>query len=424
MSTDPQGCALHKKGDRGELNLTVLPHDHLLQEGLDNSPVDDRNFPTHNATVPLPVDLHRVKNSVDDLGYHYLDSDDRLVIPWSSHRVSVYFAQESGNVLTVFGRMRLQLDMHSISDIARVITQWNAERIGPTALIHLTDDAMVEVQFRTSMSVEEGLNALQLERFLQMALDTTSMGVSFVIEHFSELLVPDSYGEEFTDEQDFDDLVEEISGIVIPVVAAPPSTLHPEWDEDEDEDEDDLEAIFGPLDESFDTKDSEDTDDDSDLYEGREFEEDESPMIPHAVTTERILEQLHAIGVHKTSGEDDFLLAWINEILLSFFVENGPTLLIKGHWDANMHPEKDFVKLFLICNQWNENSLTTKAFCHSDEAGLQVRVEFSVTTVEGLNDVQLRHNIALAIHHILQAVDSISTEATGSSAVDWPEHGA
>lgn len=52
---------------------------------------------------------------------------------------------------------------------------------------------------------------------------------------------------------------------------------------------------------------------------------------------------------------------------------------------------------------------------------MQVRVEFAVPTAEGLTDGQLRHNIALSIHHILQAVDSLSIEATGSSIVDWPD---
>ena len=94
------------------------------------------------------------------------------------------------------------------------------------------------------------------------------------------------------------------------------------------------------------------------------------------------------IGVVKTSGEDDFLVAWINEVFLGFFIDNGPTFLVKGHWDPDMDPERDFIKLFMMCNQWNERSLTTKAFCHRDTQGLQVRVEFAVPTAEGLTDGQ------------------------------------
>lgn len=156
---------------------------------------------------------------------------------------------------------------------------------------------------------------------------------------------------------------------------------------------------------------------DRDLYDL----EDNHAEYPREVTLNRVRDHLADIGVVKTSGEDDFLVAWINEVFIGFFIDNGPTFLVKGHWDPDMDPDRDFIKLFMMCNQWNERSLTTKAFCHKDTQGLQVRVEFAVPTAEGLTDGQLRHNIALSIHHILQAVDSLSIEATGSSIVDWPD---
>lgn len=394
---------------------------------MDLTSVNDRNVPAPNTSIPFPVDLNRVSETVDSLGYNFLSSKDRIIMPWPDHRVSMYFSRESGLMFTILGRMRLSLDMFAINDAARVVTQWNAERIGPTATIHLGDDGEVELQFRTTICVDEGLSAQQLRQFISLTMDTTAMASTFILEHFSELSFSGSSGsngsnrealnkealEELSDEQDQADLLEKISGLYVPAhIDSPLDFLaDTEWEESEMSEED-------PEDDYL--------DDDIEWESEDEFFEPEENLIadtdiPHEVTLDRIREQLHTIGVVKTSGEEDFIIAWINEVFLGFFVDNGPTFLVKGHWDPSMDPTRDFMKLFMMCNQWNESSLTTKAFCHTDDQGLQVRVEFAVSVAEGLNDDQLQHNIALSIHHILRAIDSISTEATGKSAVDWPE---
>nr|WP_231910994.1 YbjN domain-containing protein [Corynebacterium suranareeae] len=379
--------------------------------------MNDRNVPAPNTAIPFPVDLNRVTETIDELGYHFLSSDDRVIVPWSDHRVSMYFSHESGQMLTVLGRLRMSLDMFAINDAARAVTQWNAERIGPTALLHLGNDGEVELKFRTTICIDEGLSVQQLRQFLTLSLDTTAMAVTYILERFSELSFSGAGSDELSDEQDQSDLVEKISGLYVPtpVESLIESLTDIEWEESDMSDEDSEEDYLDD-----DTDIEWETDDDY-FQPDPEDESFDDSDIPHEVTLDRIREQLHDIGVMKTSGEDDFIVAWINEIFLGFFVDNGPTLLVKGHWDPNMDATRDFMKLFMMCNQWNENSLTTKAFCHTDDQGLQVRVEFAVSVAEGLNDDQLQHNIALSIHHILQAVDSISKEATGKSVVEWPE---
>lgn len=397
---------------------------------MDFTSVNDRNVPAPNTSIPFPVDLNRVTEAVDSLGYHYLSSEDRIIVPWQDHRISMYFSHESGQMLTILGRMRLNLDMFAINDAARAVTEWNAERIGPAALVHLGNDGEVELKFRTTICIDEGLSTQQLRQFINLSLDTTAMAVTYILERFSELNFSDTgspddtnNADELSDEQDQADLVEKIRGLYVPtpVEELIESLEDAEWEESDMADED---AEDDYLDDDSEIE----WETDDDYFEPEEVDMDEllngfleDSDIPQEVTLERIRAQLHAIGVVKTSGEDDFIIAWINEVFLGFFVDNGPTFLVKGHWDPSMDPTRDFMKLFMMCNQWNENSLTTKAFCHTDDKGLQVRVEFAVSVAEGLNDDQLQHNIALSIHHILQAIDSISTEATGSSAVEWPE---
>ena len=142
---------------------------------------------------------------------------------------------------------------------------------------------------------------------------------------------------------------------------------------------------------------------------------------PTLVTLERTRAALDELGISKTQGDDIALLAWVNSILMGFFIESGPSLLIKGHWDPDLNPERDFMRCFLVCNEWNENHVSTKAFCTFDEEGLQIRVEFVCDAGAGLNDEQLVHNLSLAVHHILKCIDTLSIEVSGASAVDWPE---
>lgn len=481
----------------------------------------DRNFNMPDTLLPRPVDLDRVEDAVDALGYQFLAADDRLLLPWPNHRISMYFGHESGVHLTMLARMRMSLDLSMINDVAHALNRWNTERIAPAAMLHVGDLGEIEIRFRSSLSVDEGVSTDQLLQFIQLTINTVEMAVDTVMELFSELDITGAGSEELRAEQDEEDLIAEIVGLWVPPSAnrhgfergsesrnmdtpRHPSSHHDDHDDhpdaevpgspggedgsepvretpdepflpifsefagtdltggsdesagssgpaagrhrDDDDDEDLLDLLasmrdhgdeettgFDPVipaigdssvtlpsdDDDHDAGDLTDMTDigDRDLYDL----EDNHAEYPREVTLDRVRDHLADIGVVKTSGEDDFLVAWINEVFIGFFIDNGPTFLVKGHWDPDMDPDRDFIKLFMMCNQWNERSLTTKAFCHKDTQGLQVRVEFAVPTAEGLTDGQLRHNIALSIHHILQAVDSLSIEATGSSIVDWPD---
>ena len=497
----------------------------------------DRNFNMPDTLLPRPVDLDRVEDAVDALGYQFLAADDRLLLPWPHHRISMYFGHESGVHLTMLARMRMSLDLSMINDVAHALNRWNTERIAPAAMLHVGDLGEIEIRFRSSLSVDEGVSTDQLLQFIQLTINTVEMAVDTVMELFSELDITGAGSEELRAEQDEEDLIADIAGLWVPPsvnrhgfergsesrnmdTPRHPSSHHdsnsdshgddhPEEHHDgkvpgspngetesepvretpdepflpifsefagtdltggteesagspdpitgrhrgDDDDEDLLDLLASMRDHDGQTTGSDpgipaigdssvtlpadaegtpsqthgdhdggdigDIGDitDRDLYDM----EDAHPEYPREVTLDRVRDHLADIGVVKTSGEDDFLVAWINEVFIGFFIDNGPTFLVKGHWDPDMDPDRDFIKLFMMCNQWNERSLTTKAFCHKDTQGLQVRVEFAVPTAEGLTDGQLRHNIALSIHHILQAVDSLSIEATGSSIVDWPD---
>ncbi|AKE41523.1 Putative bacterial sensory transduction regulator [Corynebacterium kutscheri] len=142
--------------------------------------------------------------------------------------------------------------------------------------------------------------------------------------------------------------------------------------------------------------------------------------VPEEVVLTRVRACLADLGIEKTQGDSIVIMTWINSVLIAFFIESGPSLLAKAHWEPNLDPQNDFIRAFLVCNQWNAYNYATKAFCNTDEDGLQIRAEYVTDIGAGLNDNQLSHQISLAIHHLLKTIDHLSKEISGSTAVEWP----
>lgn len=140
----------------------------------------------------------------------------------------------------------------------------------------------------------------------------------------------------------------------------------------------------------------------------------------YAVDTARIADVLAGVGIDKLRHVDDeSIYAWINEVLFGFVIDNGPTLLVKGHWDPDL-TGRDFMRVFLICNDINRTLDDAVAYCHSNVEGLQVRIDITNPIAHGLSDRQLRRFISRALRTVLHSIDAIARETTGESPVQWP----
>ncbi|MEX3516209.1 YbjN domain-containing protein [Corynebacterium camporealensis] len=138
------------------------------------------------------------------------------------------------------------------------------------------------------------------------------------------------------------------------------------------------------------------------------------------LTPERIAEFLPSIGIEKLHLSDEGpIYAWVNDVFFSFYVENGPTLNIKGHWQPELPPQ-DFTRVFLICNDWNRTHHAGTAYCSPDEDEVQVKIDYPVNAVAGLSDTQLRVALGLGMKTILHGIDDIALETLGTSPVRWP----
>lgn len=352
--------------------------------------------PAAGGDVPLFTDLERVRSAAASFGFHHLEGEQRLVFPWNNHVLIVRIDEDSPASLLFESELRQKLAFSEITATAQSINRWNHERLGPTASLRVNDDGEVEVHSRTAALIDEGLSDEQLSEHIRLGIETTILFVREILGEHPDLAAgapgPDDAqdAEKQHSQQDLAAMMEHRAAEkrrsaednAMPMHAATETTG---WTEQVDD---------------------------------HDFQGD--AQIPAAVTVDRVREALGGLGITKTTGEDEALIAWINGVLFGFFIDNGPSYLIKGHWDPGLDPDGDFLRVFLLCNDWNEESLTTKAYTHTDDEGLQVRVEFTVAVSVGLNDAQLEHNTAVAINHILHALDTISTDATGVSAVEWP----
>ena len=359
------------------------------------------------------VTLTEVYVAAESFGFHCYVGADRLVFPWHDHIVTAYLDERNPPALVFDMDLRSTLGMEHTGSLARTITAWNHERLGPTLSLRVGDDTSIGLHARASLLTGPGVTDGQLADFVRLSMETARLAVDHLIEDFPELALPDS------DDTAAQRRKQDTAALTGPL----PRDRHVGVNELDDDvvrlrdldhrrSQDDIyPGDPGDTDEEYSASMS--TEHDWDLEEGE--------VDPTVVTLDRVREILGILGIEKTHGDDDVIIAWINDVLFGFFLDNGPSYLVKGHWDPGLDPDADFLRLFLLCNDWNEGAVTTKAFCHDDADGLQVRVEFTAPVREGMTDLQLEHNTAVAINQVLRAIDEISTDATGESAVTWPE---
>ncbi len=357
------------------------------------------------------VTLTEVYVAAESFGFHCYVGADRLVFPWHDHIVTAYLDERNAQALVFDTELRNTIGMEHTGDLARTITAWNHERLGPTVSLRVGDEAAVSLHARSSLLSGAGLTPEQLADFVRLSMETARLAVDHLIEDLPDLAMPESEDNvALRRKQDTATLngplprdrhvgVNKLDDDVVRL-----------RDIDHRRSQDDIDP--GAPDEEYSASMS--TDHDWDTPDGADED------TPVDVSLDRVREALSALGIEKTHSDEDVIIAWINDVLFGFFLDNGPSYLIKGHWDPGLDPDSDFLRMFLLCNDWNESSTTTKAFCHEDAEGLQVRVEFTAPVREGMTDLQLEHNTAVAINQVLHAIDEISTDATGESAVVWP----
>ncbi|GAB3940805.1 YbjN domain-containing protein [Corynebacterium tapiri] len=321
------------------------------------------------------VTLDRIRAAATYMGLPVVEAENSVVVPAETHVTVITVQEESPRTLSFTSRARHSAALADIAELAQLCNEWNHDRLGPTATLVVGDDGSVEVVARVSVLVVDGLSDAQVLDHMQLYESTSKL-------FFREL---SNARPEFSD-------------------------LSP--DQRETQDQDAAKRSIGHRQHRG--------VEDSVLRNAVQQEEDTVESSIKPVTLDRILTSLESLGITRVQRDPEGLMAWINGIAFGFFVDNGPSFLVKGHWDPGLDPENDALRIFLLCNDLNCEKPLLKAYTHTDDDGLQVRIEYTASVVQGLNDDQLDSHVMHALNLILHALDDISRDATGSSAVDWP----
>lgn len=359
-----------------------------------------------------PVTLPRVAVALNALGLHCLYGEDRLVIPWNDHILTVRrllpTRQSAPATLRFDMVLRQRLEMADMPKVARVLNAWNQERLDPTVTMALQGDILdTQVQFRAHSAtiIDLGLSDEQLATAVELGVDTSVLLTREMINEFPQLATEDSdVATEIRNRQDHDAVRGMLEGLPprnealpAPLTAeeAAPRAAHPSGS---------ARARTAAA-------------------VREEFLEKGVGASPREVVVDHIQASLTAAGIDKQQVVDELVLAWINGVLFAFYIDNGPSLLIRAFWEVEADPEMDSLRLFLVCNDFNTHAELTKAFTQDDRDGLQVRMEFTGNLSAGQNAAQLKHLIMVGMGQVMAAVDTISVEASGETAVEWPGRG-
>lgn len=331
--------------------------------------MNESNFPDRQE-VPRGVDLRRLEGAARELNIPvHVNSaagvDTELVFTHSRHARTVATLGDVTNFSVHFAlTFNRTLNFDDLPQAASFINDWNSSCFSPELVVDVADPDAVTLSGHTSLVVRHGLTDAQLSGLITRAITNADAAVEEALERFPHLKGTK------TGEQ------------------------HPQ--------------VFGDP-------------DDPDLSNPQPYD---APALAaraaRPVDIARLTEVLSKLGITRFhSMETTGVVAWVNEILLAFLIDAGPTLVIKGHWYPNL-ASSEFTKLFLVANDWNRRAGAAVAYCHTDSDGLQLHMDYSVPMSGGLSDLQLSHLIAVALKDILYGIDEIARDAVGASPVEWP----
>ncbi|MEJ5997062.1 YbjN domain-containing protein [Corynebacterium sp. H130] len=323
--------------------------------------------------------------AVDELGFSFNEGADRLLLPWDLHRIVLTVPATGPLAVVALTQLRCRLPFGVLDDVKDFVSSWNSERISPTAAMRITNEGDLSLSFAAHLPIGAGISFDQLADFVYRACDVSEMAILDLQSRLGSYIIAlDDFAQIIDDEKALHAQLFQPYGIdrdpTRPIDAEPSMSFF-------------LDSTEPPV-----------------LI-------DEEPL---PVTIQSIAEAWKERGIENMDIRDDFIVTGINNILMAAFIDNGPSILIRGHWDCAL-PQSEALKAFLIANDWNTAHPTTRALWVTEEDQLQLRVETAYPITNGLTPDQLDLFLTSATQDILSAIDSLSLEISGNSPVHWPE---
>lgn len=337
------------------------------------------------SSIMLYPTIATLVDAATSIGLNFIEGADRILVPWDLHRQLFTFTTSPEPALVSLSQVRCDISMSKLDEVVAFVETWNSERINPTASFRMTDEGDISVSFVAQLPLGAGASWQQLTDFMYRSCDVTDMAVTELANTLGHHLIVLN---------DFARTYEDNKALRAPLLRPYAMDASPERILD------DATVLSLFLDSSEDPA----------LFD--------DPI--HDVTIDRIAETWRAKGIEKMELHDEFIVTGINNILMAVFIDNGPSLLMRGHWDCDV-ADGDHLRAFLIANDWNNAPANTRALWLDEDNGLQLRVEFAIPITHGASEEQLANIMHVATQSILRAIDSLSMEISGSSPVHWPD---
>ncbi|CAB0513781.1 hypothetical protein CIP102550_01447 [Corynebacterium diphtheriae] len=326
-----------------------------------------------------PITMHSVESILTRLGFVHrrimVHHSSVIEIEWREYSLIVGLVNENacGTItevdthhqdsaqanpqLIVEGFLNGQLPLDEFSRVAESVNSWNNERVSPSARIRVNDSGSLSVAFRSSNSISLPQTDLQLAEFLQLASDANALAVRTFLDDFPALSV------------DHQQLL----------------NAH--------------------------------------LYEGVSsgfFDlGDDTSDVPSVVTMDRISPIMEEITSTADSLEVLYAPIWHSEAMIACDLESGPTIMMWAEWDSGLQ-RSDFMRIFLICNRWNDEAVATKAFIANKDETLRIRVETHIDAGGGLTDTQLTTFLSEGFNALMHSISQLKSPKYG--LYDAPPH--
>ena len=274
-------------------------------------------------------------------------------VPWHDHIVTAYLDERNAQALVFDTELRNTIGMEHTGDLARTITAWNHERLGPTVSLRVGDEAAVSLHARSSLLSGAGLTPEQLADFVRLSMETARLAVDHLIEDLPDLAMPESEDNvALRRKQDTAALTGPLPRDRHVGVNKLDDDVVRLRDIDHRRSQDDIDP--GAPDEEYSASMS--TDHDWDTPDGADED------TPVDVSLDRVREALSALGIEKTHGDEDVIIAWINDVLFGFFLDNGPSFPIMGTGIRGSTRTRTSAHVPAVQRR-ERNLTTTKAFC-------------------------------------------------------------
>lgn len=146
---------------------------------------------------------------------------------------------------------------------------------------------------------------------------------------------------------------------------------------------------------------------------------DDTSDVPSVVTMDRISPIMEKITSTADSLEVLYAPIWHSEAMIACDLESGPTIMMWAEWDSGLQ-RSDFMRIFLICNHWNDEAVATKAFIANKDETLRIRVETHIDAGGGLTDTQLTTFLSEGFNALMHSISQLKSPKYG--LYDAPPH--